>query len=62
MFSQINAELKAASFAKDVAEQRRMQSETLSAVFEIFFRVLKHAIQPRYIYCTHDMREGDEQF
>nr|GMC52534.1 nucleolar complex protein 3 homolog [Ipomoea batatas] len=44
---EINAELKAASFAKDVAEQRRMQSETLSAVFEIFFRVLKHAIQPR---------------
>ncbi|CAH9148605.1 unnamed protein product [Cuscuta epithymum] len=40
---EINAELKAASFAKDVAERRRMQSETLSAVFEIFFRVLKHA-------------------
>lgn len=46
----MKADYKAASFAQDVAERRRMQSESLSAVFQTFFRVLKHAIQPRYVF------------
>ncbi|RAL40660.1 hypothetical protein DM860_006730 [Cuscuta australis] len=40
---EINAELKAASFAKDMEEKKRIQSDKLNAVFLIFFRVLKHA-------------------
>lgn len=42
---EVKADYKAASFAQDVAERRRMQSETLSAVFQTFFRILKHATQ-----------------
>ncbi|KAI5674564.1 hypothetical protein M9H77_14928 [Catharanthus roseus] len=44
---EVKADYKAASLAQDVAERRRMQSETLSAVFQTFFRILKHALQPR---------------
>ncbi|XP_073280226.1 nucleolar complex-associated protein 3 isoform X2 [Primulina huaijiensis] len=43
---EVNADFKAASFAQDPQEKRRMQSETLSAVFQIFFRILKHSVQP----------------
>ncbi|KAL3503741.1 hypothetical protein ACH5RR_038190 [Cinchona calisaya] len=49
---EVKADYKAASFAQDVAERRRMQSETLSAVFQIFFRILKHAVQPRSVAST----------
>ncbi|XP_027061167.1 nucleolar complex-associated protein 3-like [Coffea arabica] len=42
---EVKADYKAASFAQDVAERRRMQSDTLSAVFQTFFRILKHAMQ-----------------
>ncbi|XP_051128834.1 nucleolar complex-associated protein 3 [Andrographis paniculata] len=44
---EVDAELKAASFAQDPQERRRMQTETLSAVFQIFFRILKHALMPK---------------
>ncbi|KAL1807103.1 hypothetical protein ACET3Z_030171 [Daucus carota] len=44
---EVDAEYKAASFAQDIAERRRMQTETLSAVFEIYFRILKHTFQTR---------------
>lgn len=42
---EVNADYKAASSAQDVAERRRLQSETLSFVFNTYFRVLKHATQ-----------------
>ncbi|XP_048132360.1 nucleolar complex-associated protein 3-like isoform X2 [Rhodamnia argentea] len=45
MRDEVAADYKAASFAPDIMERRRMQSETLSAVFEIYFRVLKHTMQ-----------------
>ncbi|KAL4294798.1 hypothetical protein HN51_045618 [Arachis hypogaea] len=41
---EVEAEYKAASFAPDVMERRQMQSETLSAVFETYFRILKHTM------------------
>lgn len=44
---EVTAELKAASLAMDVTERRRMQTDVLSAIFETYFRVLKHAIKPR---------------
>ncbi|KAK4352409.1 hypothetical protein RND71_027927 [Anisodus tanguticus] len=43
----VTAELKAASLATDVTERRRMQTDVLSAIFETYFRVLKHALKPR---------------
>ncbi|KAL7088307.1 hypothetical protein ACP275_13G120100 [Erythranthe tilingii] len=42
---EVKADFKAASFAQDTHERRRMQSQTLSAVFETFFRILKHAVE-----------------
>lgn len=46
MFAQVNADLKATSFAPDFEERRTMQSETLSALFRTYFRILKHAMEP----------------
>ncbi|KAL8461920.1 hypothetical protein ACS0TY_033118 [Phlomoides rotata] len=43
---EVNADFKAASSGQDPQERRRMQTQTLAAVFQIFFRILKHAIQP----------------
>ncbi|XP_039172640.1 uncharacterized protein LOC104453040 isoform X2 [Eucalyptus grandis] len=43
--SLVAADYKAASFDPDIMERRRTQSETLSAVFEIDFRILKHTMQ-----------------
>ena len=42
----MEADYKSAAFTPDIMEQRRMQTETLSAVFETYFRVLKHTMQP----------------
>lgn len=42
---QVDADFKAAAFTPDVMEQRRMQSETLSAVFQTYFRILKHTME-----------------
>ncbi|CAI9088018.1 OLC1v1022245C1 [Oldenlandia corymbosa var. corymbosa] len=44
---EVKADYMAASFAQDAAELRRMQTETLSAVFQTYFRILKHAARPR---------------
>ncbi|XP_058071735.1 nucleolar complex-associated protein 3 isoform X2 [Magnolia sinica] len=43
---EVNAEFMAASFALDPEEKRRMQSETLSFVFQTYFRILKHTMEP----------------
>lgn len=42
---EVEADYKAASFALDVMERKQMQTETLSAVFETYFRILKHTMQ-----------------
>ncbi|KAL2897207.1 Nucleolar complex protein 3-like protein [Bienertia sinuspersici] len=44
-FEQVNADFKAASLALDETERRRIQAQTLTAVFNTYFRVLKHTIQ-----------------
>lgn len=45
MREEVAADYKAVSFTPDVAERRKMQTETLSAVFETYFRILKHTMQ-----------------
>lgn len=45
MREEVNADFRAASFAPDVKERRMMQSEALSAVFETYFRILKHSMR-----------------
>lgn len=43
---EVTADLKAVSFAPDRDEQRKMQSATLAAVFETYFRILKRSMDP----------------
>ncbi|KAF5189934.1 Nucleolar complex protein 3-like protein [Thalictrum thalictroides] len=43
---EVDDDLKATSFAPNALERRRMQSETLYAVFQTYFRVLKHSMRP----------------
>ncbi|KAF8389470.1 hypothetical protein HHK36_026165 [Tetracentron sinense] len=50
---EVNADFKATSFTPDVMERRSMQSETLSAVFQTYFRILKHAMQHAATRCAH---------
>lgn len=42
---EVAADYKAVAYTPDVLERRRMQTETLSAVFETYFRILKHTMQ-----------------
>ncbi|KGN44277.1 nucleolar complex protein 3 homolog [Cucumis sativus] len=42
---EVVADYRAASLAPDVMKQREMQSDTLSAVFETYFRILRHTMQ-----------------
>ncbi|KAH6777143.1 binding protein [Perilla frutescens var. hirtella] len=44
---EVNADFKAVSSDQDPQERRRMQSQTLSAVFQTFFRILKHTVEPK---------------
>ncbi|CAN1852829.1 Nucleolar complex-associated protein 3 [Linum perenne] len=44
MRDEVAADYKAAAFTPDVTEKIKMQSETLTAVFETYFRVLKHTM------------------
>lgn len=39
---EVSAAFKEAQLGADAAQRRKTQSETLEALFEIFFRVLKH--------------------
>ncbi|XP_078177729.1 nucleolar complex-associated protein 3-like [Carex rostrata] len=41
---EVYADYRAVSFAPGSKERQRMQSDTLSAVFETYFRILKHAV------------------
>lgn len=45
MREEVASDYKSASFVQDVMDRRRMQSETLSAVFETYFRILKNTLQ-----------------
>ncbi|CAM8995964.1 unnamed protein product [Rhodiola kirilowii] len=44
MKQEVDADYKAASFSIDVEERKRMQSDALSAVFQTYFRILKHTM------------------
>ncbi|CAN0827488.1 Nucleolar complex-associated protein 3 [Linum grandiflorum] len=44
MREEVAADYKAAAFTPDVTEKIKMQTETLTAVFETYFRVLKHTM------------------
>ncbi|KAJ0042221.1 hypothetical protein Pint_18174 [Pistacia integerrima] len=41
---EVSADYKSVSLAPDVMEKIKMQSETISAVFETYFRILKHTM------------------
>jgi nucleolar complex protein 3 len=41
---EVDADFKAASFSHDIMERRKMQSDALSAVFQTYFRILKHTM------------------
>ncbi|XP_006660073.1 nucleolar complex protein 3 homolog [Oryza brachyantha] len=41
---EVDAELRAVSFTLDPKERRRIQKETLSSLFETYFRILKHSM------------------
>ncbi|CAA6658032.1 unnamed protein product [Spirodela intermedia] len=43
---EVNADLKSASFVPTPEERRKIQTQTLAALFETYFRVLKHTIDP----------------
>ncbi|XWS10330.1 hypothetical protein CRYUN_Cryun39dG0067100 [Craigia yunnanensis] len=45
MKEEVAADYKAVAYMPDVEERKRMQSETLSAVFETYFRLLRHTMQ-----------------
>ncbi|XP_057516509.1 nucleolar complex-associated protein 3 isoform X2 [Amaranthus tricolor] len=42
---EVNADFKATSFAQDETERKRIQAQTLSAMFNTYFRILKHTVQ-----------------
>jgi hypothetical protein len=44
MFFQVDADLRAVSFTLDPKERKGIQRETLSALFETYFRILKHSM------------------
>ncbi|XP_076900233.1 nucleolar complex-associated protein 3-like [Bidens hawaiensis] len=41
---EVKADYMSAAFAQDLNEKRKIQSDTLSSVFEIYFRILKHTM------------------
>ncbi|KAK1440112.1 hypothetical protein QVD17_05937 [Tagetes erecta] len=42
---EVKADYMAASLAQDLDEKRKIQSDTLSSVFETYFRILKHTMR-----------------
>jgi hypothetical protein len=50
---EVDAELRSVSFTLDPKERRRIQKEALSALFETYFRILKHSMSisnSRYVH------------
>ncbi|XP_062115749.1 nucleolar complex-associated protein 3 [Humulus lupulus] len=41
---EVEADYKSVAYTPDITERRRMQTETLSAVFATYFRILKHTV------------------
>ncbi|XP_057818139.2 nucleolar complex-associated protein 3 isoform X2 [Cryptomeria japonica] len=44
---EVEADFRAASSAPDTVERRRMQTQTIAAVFKTYFRILKCSIEPQ---------------
>ncbi|ERN14796.1 nucleolar complex protein 3 homolog [Amborella trichopoda] len=42
---EVNTDFKAVSFAPDASERKKLQTQTLAAVFETYFRILKQSIE-----------------
>ncbi|KAA3490728.1 nucleolar complex protein 3-like protein [Gossypium australe] len=59
MKEEVAADYKAVSYTPDVEEQKRMQSETLSAVFETYFRILRHTMQSSVARCVCSEANGN---
>ncbi|XP_050367718.1 nucleolar complex-associated protein 3 [Argentina anserina] len=55
---EVAADYKAVAYTPDVLERRRMQTETLSAVFETYFRILKHTMQSSTLRSEADSSES----
>jgi hypothetical protein len=52
LWAQVKADFKEASTAPDVVARKKLQTQTLAAIFETYFRVLKVCLEPpdeRYI-------------
>uniref|UniRef100_J3MSE6 CCAAT-binding factor domain-containing protein n=1 Tax=Oryza brachyantha TaxID=4533 RepID=J3MSE6_ORYBR len=49
---EVDAELRAVSFTLDPKERRRIQKETLSSLFETYFRILKHSMHTNSSHYT----------
>lgn len=50
---EVSAAFKEAELSADAAQRRRTQSETLEALFEIFFRALKHCTASGLAAASH---------
>lgn len=50
---EVSAAFKEAQISADAAQRRRTQSETLEALFEIFFRVLKQCTASSFVSPTY---------
>lgn len=52
---QVRADLRAVSFTLDPKEKKMIQRETLAALFETYFRILKHSMNTsRYVPCVSE--------
>ncbi|XP_078437025.1 binding protein [Wolffia australiana] len=56
---EVNADLQSASFVPSPEERRNIQSQTLAAVFETYFRVLKHTINSSIPRANADSSSAD---
>jgi nucleolar complex protein 3 len=52
---QVRADLRAVSFTLDPKEKKMIQRETLAALFETYFRILKHSMNnSRFVHCVSE--------
>lgn len=54
---EVEADFKESSALQDASERHRLQTQTLSAVFETYFRILKTSLKPK----VHDYKATDFQ-
>ncbi|KAM0922926.1 hypothetical protein ACQ4PT_005865 [Festuca glaucescens] len=56
---EVRADLRAVSFTLDPKEKKMIQRETLAALFETYFRILKHSMNTsRFVHCVSDVFPG----